>query len=179
MDKPVKINTKQYSMYFGAYLGVYMILKFILFPLALVVPFLGFFFIALTLGVPLVAYFYTRMFRNRVRGGVITFGQAYFFTVKVYFYAALLVSVAHFIYFQFIDNGFIMENVQAQLNFLLEANKDHEQFAEIEANFTESINTFANMTPKEITFNYLSLNITLGFILSFPTAFLVRKSPKL
>ena len=46
----------QYAMLFGTYLGGYWILKFILFPLGLTIPFLSFLFVGLTLCVPFMGY---------------------------------------------------------------------------------------------------------------------------
>ena len=63
----------QYAMLFGTYLGGYWILKFILFPLGLTIPFLSFLFVGLTLCVPFMGYYYVRMYRNTVCSGSISF----------------------------------------------------------------------------------------------------------
>lgn len=178
MDKPTQIIPKQHAMYFGVYLGIYMILKFILFPLALVVPFLSFFYVALTIGLPFVTYFYTRMYRNRVCDGVITFGKAFFFTVQIYFYGALLVSVAHFVYFQFIDNGFLVENMLNIFDQVLEASADSDNYEALEQSINTATDTLAKMTPTSMTFDFLFTNIKLGFILALPTALVLRRSTK-
>ena len=94
-------------MLFGTYLGGFWILKFILFPLGISVPFLFSIFIGLTLCVPFMAYYYVRMYRNMVCGGTISFLHAWIFTVFMYMFAALLTAVAHYIYIRFIDQGFI------------------------------------------------------------------------
>lgn len=57
---------QRYAMLFGTYLGGFWILKFILFPLGISVPFLFSIFIGLTLCVPFMAYYYVRMYRNMV-----------------------------------------------------------------------------------------------------------------
>ena len=51
-------------MHFGTYMGVYWILKFILFPLGLSIPFLLFLFFGLTLGVTFMGYYYARTYRK-------------------------------------------------------------------------------------------------------------------
>lgn len=68
-------------MHFGTYMGVYWILKFILFPLGLSIPFLLFLFFGLTLGVPFMGYYYARTYRDKVCGGSIRFLQAWVFIV--------------------------------------------------------------------------------------------------
>ena len=95
-------------MHFGTYMGVYWILKFILFPLGLSIPFLLFLFFGLTLGFPFMGYYYARTYRDKVCGGSIRFLQAWVFIVFMYMFAALLTAVAHYIYFRFIDHGLIV-----------------------------------------------------------------------
>ena len=64
---------QRYAMLFGTYMGGFWILKFILFPVGLSVPFLLFLFMGLTLCVPFMGYYYARMYRNQVCGGGISF----------------------------------------------------------------------------------------------------------
>lgn len=97
---------QRYAMLFGTYMGGFWILKFILFPVGLSVPFLLFLFMGLTLCVPFMGYYYARMYRNQVCGGGISFLHAWVFTVFMYMFAALLAAVAHYIYFRFIDHGY-------------------------------------------------------------------------
>lgn len=81
---------QRYAMLFGTYMGGFWILKFILFPVGLSVPFLLFLFMGLTLCVPFMGYYYARMYRNQVCGGGISFLHAWVFTVFMYMFAALL-----------------------------------------------------------------------------------------
>lgn len=85
---------QRYAMLFGTYMGGFWILKFILFPVGLSVPFLLFLFMGLTLCVPFMGYYYARMYRNQVCGGGISFLHAWVFTVFMYMFAALLAAVA-------------------------------------------------------------------------------------
>ena len=97
-------------MHFGTYMGIYWILKFILFPLGFHIPFLSLLFLILTLSVPFIGYYYVRMYRDKICGGSIQFSHAVLFTIFLYMFASLLVAVAHYIYFQFIDHGFIINS---------------------------------------------------------------------
>ena len=49
-----------------------------------------------------------KRFRDNVLEGVISFSRALLYSMLVYFYAALLMAAAQFVYFQFIDNGFML-----------------------------------------------------------------------
>lgn len=105
-------------MLFGTYLGGYWILKFILFPLGLTTPFLSFLFMGLTICVPFMGYYYVRMYRNTACGGSISFLHAWIFTVFMYMFAALLTAMAHYIYFRFIDHGFVINAYESQIDIL-------------------------------------------------------------
>ena len=94
-------------MHFGTYMGAYWILKFILLPLMFAIPFFQLLYVILTLAVPIIGYYYVKIYRDKVCGGAIQFSHAVLFTIFMYMFASLLVAVAHYIYFQFIDHGFI------------------------------------------------------------------------
>ena len=101
---------QKYAMHFGTYMGIYWILKFILFPLGFHIPFLSLLFVILTLAVPFIGYHYVKMYRDKICGGSIQFSHAVLFTIFMYMFASLLVAVAHYAYFQFIDHGFIINS---------------------------------------------------------------------
>ena len=107
---------QRYAMLFGTYMGGFWILKFILFPVGLSVPFLLFLFMGLTLCVPFMGYYYARMYRNQVCGGGISFLHAWVFTVFMYMFAALLAAVAHYIYFRFIDHGYVINTCETMVD---------------------------------------------------------------
>lgn len=81
-------------MHFGTYMGIYWILKFILFPLGFHIPFLSLLFVILTLSVPFIGYHYAKMYRDKICGGSIQFSHAMLFTIFMYMFASLLVAVA-------------------------------------------------------------------------------------
>ncbi len=182
--KQGKTNIQQYAMYFGTYMGVYWILKFILFPLGFTIPFLQFLFIGLTLGVPFMGYYYLKIYRDKICGGSISFSKAFIFTVMLYVFASLLTAVAHFVYFQFIDQGFIIENITLIINQFLEQVDEVPNLSETDVELmhtsaNEVINTLAKMSAVDTTFNYMSRNIFGGIILALITALIGQRRPKI
>ena len=161
-----QLSTKTYAMHFGAYMGVYWILKFILVPLSFTVPFLQFLFIGLTIGVPFMGYYYLKIYRDKACKGSITFSHA------------MLVSVAHFLYFQFIDNGFIVTGLANQMDQVLEINKDAADYDLL----LNTVNSFKDeagtLTAAKITLRLFSNNITAGLILAIPTALIGKRKFK-
>ncbi len=164
-------------MHFGTYMGAYWILKFILFPLGLTIPFLLFLFIGLTLGVPFMGYYYARMYRNKICGGEISFVQAWIFTVFMYMFAALLTAMAHFIYFRFIDQGFIINTYTALLDSTLQAGIPG--MSSYINQFKETMEVLRSLSPIDITLQLLSQNVFYGSILAIPTALVVKRKKKI
>lgn len=160
-------------MHFGTYMGIYWILKFILFPLGLTIPFLLFLFVALTLGAPFMGYYYARMFRNKICGGYIGFLQAWLFTVFMYLFAAMLTAVVHYIYFRYIDHGFICQTYASMLNEITKTQlPGMESYIEQIKNMIDLI---SSLTPIDITLQLLSNNVFYGTLLAIPTALFVMK----
>lgn len=167
-----KNSLQKYAMMAGTYIGVYWTLKFTLFPLGFTVPFLSLLFIALTLAVPFIGYYYTKLYRNKINHGVISFPQAFAFSFFMYMFASLLVSVAHYVYFQYIDQGFIVETYTKVWHELLEKSPEMEANKQI---INEMIETARATTPIDLTIQLLSWDVFWGGILAIPTALAVMR----
>lgn len=170
-----RIYLQKYAMHFGTYMGVYWILKFILFPLGFRIPFFSFLFIILTLAVPFIGYHYTKMYRDKICGGSIQFSHAVLFSIFMYMFASLLVAVAHYIYFQFIDHGFII-NSYTQLWDELMANTP--ALIESKEIIKETIDSVRSLNSINITMQLLSWDVFWGSILAIPTALMVMRRAK-
>lgn len=169
---------QKYAMQFGTYMGVYWILKFILFPLGLSLPFFQFLFIGLTIGVPFMGYYYARMYRDKVCGGYINFMQAWLFTLFMYMFAALLVAVAHYVYFQFIDHGHIFNSRERLIQQAIDTPNIPIKLKDFFLHLKDVIKMTPQPSPIEITMHNISLNVLIGSILAIPTALLVKRRRK-
>ena len=167
---------QRYAMLFGTYMGGFWILKFILFPLGLTNQFISFLYMGLTVCVPFMGYRFARMYRDHVCGGSISFLHAWVFTIFMYIFAALLAAVAHYIYFRFIDQGFVINAYESQVNLLSQSNiPGMERYIDT---FQETLDVAKSLTPIDITMQVLSVNVFLGSLLALPTALLVMKRQK-
>ena len=158
---------QRYAMLFGTYMGGFWILKFILFPVGLSVPFLLFLF---------MGYYYARMYRNQVCGGGISFLHAWVFTVFMYMFAALLAAVAHYIYFRFIDHGYVINTCETMVDTLAQSNMPG--MDSYIATYQEALETARLLSPIDITLQMISSNVFWGSILAFPTALFVMRRKK-
>ncbi len=162
-------------MQFGTYMGIFWTLKFILIPLGFKIEFLFLLYFCLTCAVPIIGYFYLKAFRDRVFGGAISFGQACLFTLMMYMFASLLASVIHYVYFAFIDGGFIINEYTRMVQEVFNTTPGmDEQKEAIELVLDEA----KSMTAIDITLQYLSLDIIFCSILSIPTALIGMRKRK-
>ncbi|WP_300724470.1 DUF4199 domain-containing protein [uncultured Bacteroides sp.] len=161
-----------YAMTAGTLMGVYWIIKFILFPAGFVIPFLQLLFIILTIAVPFIGYFLVRRYRNRYSPEGINFFSGFTFTFSMYFYASMLAAVAHFIYFRFIDQGFIFNSYLQQIDEMKRIGGD--EVSDFTNNLTETINTLSSFSPIQLTFQLFSQNILYTFLLAIITGLLVK-----
>lgn len=170
---------QRYAMLFGAYLGIYMIVGAAFFPFGLTRPLLLLLFIGFVVGGPFVGYHYAKVYRNQACGGYIGFGHAWVFTALMYVFASLLSAAVHYIYFRFIDQGFIVDTYTHIVD----------EFFSQEAALTTGMNAYkeqmetacdqlASLTPIEITMQLFSNNIFWGILLAIPTSLFVMRKEK-
>lgn len=162
----------KYAMQFGTYMGIFWIIKFALFPFAFTIPFFDFLFLVLTVTTPFLGYYFARNYRNRVCDGGISFTHAWIFTSFMYMFAALLTAVGHFIYFRFIDNGYIASSYLEKLH---EPVIKQQVVGDTLKQCEEAVNLFSSLRPIEITMELLSFDVIFGALLAFPIAFFVKK----
>ena len=188
MTQNQPISLQQTAMYFGTLMGLFWIIKFTFLPLGFTIPLLQLLFVLLTFFVPILGYLYARKFRNRYCGGSITFSRAFYcggsitfsrafaFTVLMYLFAALLAAVAHYIYFRYIDNGFLIDSYIGQLEAMKPTAT--EELKESIDQFIEGFSLISSLSPIQLTFQLISQNFLYGTLLALPTALLVMRRKK-
>ena len=173
MTQNQPISLQQTAMYFGTLMGLFWIIKFTFLPLGFTIPLLQLLFVLLTFFVPILGYLYARKFRNRYCGGSITFSRAFAFTVLMYLFAAMLAAVAHYIYFRYIDNGFLIDSYIGQLEAMKPTAT--EELKESIDQFIEGFSLISSLSPIQLTFQLISQNFLYGTLLALPTALLVMR----
>ena len=117
-----------------------------------------------------------RKFRDQAREGIISFMRAYGYTVLTYFYGGLLLAIAVYAYFQFIDNGFLLSKLTDMLN--TEQGQQVINAYGMADDISQSMAELAKMRPIDYALNMLTVIISTGFILGLPTAALMRRELK-
>ncbi|KAA6300462.1 MAG: hypothetical protein EZS26_003390 [Candidatus Ordinivivax streblomastigis] len=121
-----------------------------------------------------MGYHYARMFRDNVCGGTIKFLQAWAFMACMYLFAALLTAAAHYIYFRYLDDGYILNKYAELLDSSLSA--DISGLEGYIAQVKEGLEFIRSMTPIEITMQLMSFNVFYCAILALITAPFVRRT---
>lgn len=170
-----KTYLRGYAMQYGTCMGLFWIFKFAFFPLGLKMPLLELLFMVLTIAVPVLGYVYARRFRDRYCGGYLSFFRALAFCFLMYMFASILTAVAHYIYFEYIDNGFIF-NAYEQV---LQQAGQMQGMERLAKQMSEVLDAFRKLSTIQLTMQLISQNIFYGSLLAFPTALLVmrRKVP--
>lgn len=165
--------TQRYAMLYGTYMGLFWIAKFALFPLGLTSPLLLMMFLACTLIVPILGYRYTRQFRDTACSGVLSFGRAWVFCASMYLFASLLTAVGHYIYFRFLDNGYILSTYESIMTDFSKANiPGTEGYVD---QIKTALDVVRTLTPIEVTMQLLTNNVLICCLLSLPTALLTMR----
>ena len=173
----IRNNFQQASMRYGTMMGIFWTVKFTLFPMGMTSPLLLVAFFLLTLIVPVAGFFMVRQYRDRDCGGVLSFSRAFLFTSFMYLFAALFATIAHYIYFQYIDNGLIVSTYQDMLTQMMAVATTDDMKASLDQ-FQQALDIIAQLSPLEISIQLITQNIFYCTMLALPTALLARRSPK-
>ena len=102
------VQLKAFARQDGALLSLLWIGALVCYIQGLTNPLLGMAALVLIVISPFYAANRLRHFRDYAREGVISFGRGYAYTVLTFFYAGLLLALALYVYFAFIDKGYLL-----------------------------------------------------------------------
>ena len=169
-------NFQEAAMRYGTVMGIFWTLKFVLFPMGMQSPLLLMAFFLLTLIVPVAGFFLVRQYRDRECGGVLNFSRAFLFTSFMYLFAALFATIAHYVYFRYIDGGLIVNTYQDMIT-QMEAIATADMKASLDQ-FQQALDIIAALSPLEISIQLITQNVFYCTLIALPTALLVKRNPQ-
>lgn len=174
MRRSEYIQMKAFARIDGALLSAAWTASFACYIAGLVNPLLMMAGTAIGIGSLPYAGMRVRRFRDNVRDGELSFGRAYGYSTLMFFHAALLFAVAQFVYFQFIDHGFVLNTV-TQMADTLKADPamNVPGFGKM---LDDSLRQMAVTRPIDYAMSYFTLNVMMGLVVGLPIAGLVRKA---
>lgn len=127
----------------------------------------------LAMATPFYVGYLLARFRNFALDGVISFRRALAFSLYTFFYASLLFAVAQFVYFRYLDNGTFMTMLLTSVKALEPAYRAQGiSISELQ----QSLSMIGQLTPVETAFIFMMQNILIGAILSFPIAWIGKRT---
>ena len=154
------------AMSYGLAMGIYWVIKYLFLIFGYNYTACLYIYELLSIAVPFIAYYMTRRYRDEI-GGAISFFHAWRFGILLYLFAAIIVSIEHFVFYKFIAPYDFLQNTMSQAMNLLQ---------NMDAN-SELIDAMSqtNLTPIHMAIQGIFNNIFYGIILSIPVAALVRR----
>lgn len=161
----------KWAMTYGLILGIYWGIKYIFFILGVSYPMFNIVYWLLTLAVPFIAYYFTKKYKNEGLNGSISFFHAWRYGIMLYFFAALIVSLVHFVFYQYIASpDFIAQAYNQTINMLKET--------QMNTSMLESLSKMTVPSPIQMAIQGIFNNIFYGIILSIPVALIVSRRPE-
>ncbi len=165
---------KAFARQEGTFVGLIWIVSFACFIGEFSSPILGLTAMILAAISPFFLALRLKRFRDQARDGLISFRRALAFCILAFFYASLLFAVAQYIYFRYIDNGFLVS--QYTTMFSTPEAKNMMKAIAAGNQIKDGINLLGSLRPIEIVFEFLSMNISLGIIISVPIAAIMKST---
>lgn len=174
MTAPEYIQLKAFARQDGVLLALLWVSSFLLYIMGMSNQILGLAAVILMLYTPFFVGTRLGKFRDYGRDGQISFRRGYAYTVLVFFYGGVLFAVAQYIYFAFMDQGFLVSQFSKMMN-TVEARQMLQQYGMAEM-MDESLQQMTATRPIDYALNMLTINISLGFILGIPISLLKQRS---
>ena len=173
MTAPEYIQLKAYARQDGFFLAILWIVSFAAYIMGLTNQVLAMAALLMVVMTPFFVASRLKKFRDEGREGVISFGRSYAYTIFVFFYGAVLLAVVHYLYFAYMDNGYLV-NSFAKMMSTDESKMVLEQYGMTQM-IDESLAEMAATRPIDYALNILTINISLGFILGVPIGLIMQR----
>jgi hypothetical protein len=167
------IQLKAFARQDGALLSLLWIGSFACYIKGLTSPALAFAALLLVTLSPFFAASRLRHFRDYAREGLITFRRGYAYTVMSFFYAGLLMAAAVYVYFEFMDNGYLLGVYSSVMDS--EEGRRLLEMSGMKEQMTQGLQELYEMRPIDFAANILTAIIMTGFILGLPIAAILKR----
>ena len=165
---------KAFARQDGALLSLLWIGSFACYIQGLTSPALAMAAVILMIISPFYAASRLRHFRDYAREGIISFKRGYAYTVMSFFYAGLLLAAAIYVYFEFMDNGYVLRVYSTVINSE-EGRKLLEVYG-LKNEMKQGLQDLYAFRPIDFALNSLTIGIMAGFFLGMPIAALMRRN---
>ena len=170
------IQLKAFARQDGALLALLWVVTFSLYIIGVSNQLLGMAAILLMIYTPFFVGERLGKYRDYGREGLISFRRGYAYTVFVFFYGGILFAIAQYLYFAYMDNGFLLSQFSKMVSST-EMQQVLKQYGMTQM-VDESLQEMANTRPIDYALNMLTINISIGFIMGLPLGLIMQRSVK-
>lgn len=158
----------------GLVIGILWVAAFACYIGQLMQPILGLMVMPLSLISVIVAVNHLRGYRNQ-HLDFLPYFKAFVYLFQVFLYASLIMALGQWIYFQFMDQGFLYSEIMKMMGSqefkqAMEVYKDMDGFDE--NIFKVAVDQISQMRPIDIAFQFLSVDVVVSLFLSLFLAML-------
>lgn len=155
------------SMIYGLIMGLFWAFKYVFFMLSVSYPFLSFVYWGLTFTVPFLLALLILHFRI-LSPYKISFSRDWSLGVLIFFFAALIVSLEHYIFYAYLaPPDYIADSLQSAIGVIKDSGLSND--------VKETIEAMPTPTPIQMTIQGLFNNIMYGAIVSIPVAIITSR----
>lgn len=171
------IQLRAFARVDGTYVGILWIASFACYLGGLSSPMLGLVGGILAVASPFFAAKRLIKFRDDIRDGEISGRRSMLYYALMFFYASLLFALAQYLYFAFLDGGYLMREYTSMLSSP-EMKQAMQAYGMTADQLMEGLTEFANTSPIMTALNIMTMNITIGLIFSLPVSLFTRRARK-
>ena len=187
--KIIRINILQTSMTLGTYLGAYIILAYLVTLLTVKYPALSLLAVPLFIGIPVVAFFLIRRFRDSTQVPFFPFPVSWMLSILTFLFATVLSCMAAYLYLRFIDNGAFAAGLMERMDMIMLASgsaaqeftdpAQAEQYNSTMELLKQTITWFCSLPASGMTKQLVQTSLMWGNILSLVIAIITTKRIRL
>ncbi|MDR1357336.1 MAG: DUF4199 domain-containing protein [Tannerellaceae bacterium] len=151
------------AMFHGLFLGVFWVVKYLFFVWGVTNPSVNIVYWALTPLTIVFAYVFTNVYRL-MAGKRISFFQAWQYGVLLYFFAALIVSLLHYVFYAYLAPAGYLDNVADMAMSIVR---------ELTPQAEDAMLKMPYLTPIRMAIQGIFTNVFYGILFSLPVAALL------
>lgn len=187
--KIIRINILQTSMTLGTYLGAYIILAYLAVLFTVKYAALTLVSFPLLLGIPVVAFFLIRHFREQTQTPFFPFPVSWMISILTFLFATALSCMAAYMYLRFLDNGALAAGLTARMDLIMQSSHEVtaamtdpaqvEQYNKTMELMQQTIAWYCSLPASAMTKQLIMSSLTWGNIISLIIGLLTAKRIKL
>ena len=164
---------KAFARVDGALLAAIWVASFACYIVGISNPLYGILALVLMLATPFFVCRRLGKFRDEGRSGVISMKRGWAYSAYVFFYAAVLLALAQYVYFAYIDQGYLLMTLTKMVSSP-EAKQALEQYG-LQQTMDENLEMMGQMRPIDYAVNVLTVNIFIGIVLGLPIGAVMQR----